>query len=67
MESFAVLFLLMYTGNSNAGGLTASKVGPAGGLATVGAAIAGQSNQTLRSQQPFSFKAAIDQLEDEIM
>ena len=27
----------------------------------------GQSNATLRSQQPFSFKAAIDQLEDEIM
>ena len=26
-----------------------------------------QSNQTLRSQQPFSFKAAIDQLEEEIM
>lgn len=41
MESFAVLFLLMYAGNSNAGGLTANKVGPAGGLATVGATIAG--------------------------
>ena len=57
----------MYTGNSNAGGLTASKLGAAGGLANVGATIAGQSNQTIRSQQPFSFKAAIDQLEDEIM
>ena len=43
-ESFAVLFLLMYTGNSNAGGLTASKLGAAGGLANVGATIAGQSN-----------------------
>ena len=36
-------------------------------MANAGATIVGQSNATLRSQQPFSFKAAIDQLEDEIM
>ena len=36
-------------------------------LAGAGASIMGQSNATLRSNQPFSFKAAIDQLEDEIM
>jgi hypothetical protein len=34
----------------------------------VGASIiAGQSGNTLRTVQPFSFKAAIDQLEEEIM
>jgi len=32
-----------------------------------GAAIAGQSNGTLRSAQPFSFMAAIDELEEEII
>ena len=37
------------------------------GLVGVGATIAGQSNATMRSQQPFSFKAAIDALEEEIM
>ena len=36
-------------------------------MAMAGASIAGQSNATLRSQQPFSFKSAIDQLEDEIL
>ena len=29
-------------------------------MAMAGASIAGQSNATLRSQQPFSFKSAID-------
>lgn len=29
--------------------------------------MGGQSNATLRSNQPFSFKAAIDQLEEDIM
>ena len=51
------------TGMSGAGFATTSKTG----LAGAGATIMGQSNQTLRSQQPFSFKAAIDQLEEEIM
>ena len=36
-------------------------------MGMAGASIAGQSNATLRSQQPFSFKAAIDQLEDDIL
>ena len=36
-------------------------------MGLAGASIAGHSNGTLRSQQPFSFKAAIDQLEDEIL
>ena len=51
------------TGMSGAGFAATSKTG----LAGAGATIMGQSNQTLRSQQPFSFKAAIDQLEEEIM
>ncbi len=36
-------------------------------MGLAGAAIAMASNSTLRSQQPFSFKAAIDHLEDDIM
>ena len=36
-------------------------------IGIAGATIAGQSSSTLRSQQPFSFKAAIDQLEEEIV
>jgi len=36
-------------------------------IGIAGATIAGQSTATLRSQQPFSFKAAIDQLEEEII
>ena len=36
-------------------------------IGLAGATIAGQSSATLRSQQPFSFKAAIDHLEDEII
>ena len=35
-------------------------------LAGAGATIMGQQNSQMRAQQPFSFKASIDQLEDEI-
>lgn len=45
-------------------GFATAKTGLAGAGASI---VGGQSNQTLRSQQPFSFKAAIDQLEEEII
>ena len=44
-----------------------NKAGSGAMLAGAGATIMGQSNSTLRSNQPFSFKATIEQLEEEIM
>jgi chromosome segregation ATPase len=35
-------------------------------MGMAGASMVGGSNATLRSQMPFSFKASVDQLEDEI-
>lgn len=51
------------SGGGNAFGQTAGKTIGMAGANIVG----GQSNATLRSNQPFSFKAAIDQLEEDIM